>query len=423
MVFEDFEQELHSALTHLFDPGYEPAEMLYQGAGCDPKGGAAILLETIVREIEAVKPQPDVPADGRPWRDYHVLHHRFVLGLSQLEVAERMAMSVRSVQRAQREAIHVLARRLWERRVRDSPEARRSIATAPQGSASEQPTEWRTQLQQELARLQKSSMGLGAPLRDAVEVVMRIAQASLKHRDVALHVVPAGLDLRLRIHPVVLRQILLVGIQELAQVVAKGSIRLSAQQESDHVWVRLVGTPVSERQPLDVRLARELLAAQGGSIEVRSEAEGLALIIGLPAWQPPDEKATVLVIDDNPDMATVFEAYCVGTRYRVVGLDPAEPVFEAVKAHAPDVILLDVMLPEVDGWELLLRLRSDPQTKSVPVIICSVVTDERLALNLGATLYLRKPLYGEQLIAALDQVLSGAATTVSAGYSNSPEGC
>jgi CheY-like chemotaxis protein len=70
------------------------------------------------------------------------------------------------------------------------------------------------------------------------------------------------------------------------------------------------------------------------------------------------------------------------------------------------VILLDVLLPDVDGWGLLVDLQTDPASREIPVILCSVTRDERLALSLGADLYLPKPVWRQQLLGALDDVLN-----------------
>jgi CheY-like chemotaxis protein len=80
-------------------------------------------------------------------------------------------------------------------------------------------------------------------------------------------------------------------------------------------------------------------------------------------------------------------------------------LFETVKVVGPDIIVLDVMLPDVDGWELLMRLHEDPTTRSTPIIICTVVKEEDLALSLGAARYLTKPVRPREFIQALDQLL------------------
>jgi len=61
-------------------------------------------------------------------------------------------------------------------------------------------------------------------------------------------------------------------------------------------------------------------------------------------------------------------------------------------------------LPDIDGWELLTNLREHPATRSLPVIVCSVVREEELALALGAARYVPKPVRRQEFIQALDQV-------------------
>jgi CheY-like chemotaxis protein len=73
---------------------------------------------------------------------------------------------------------------------------------------------------------------------------------------------------------------------------------------------------------------------------------------------------------------------------------------------APRLIVLDVMLPDVDGWELLGRLRAHPGTQDVPVIVHTILPQEQLARALGADAFLRKPVGREALLALLDRTLA-----------------
>ena len=75
-------------------------------------------------------------------------------------------------------------------------------------------------------------------------------------------------------------------------------------------------------------------------------------------------------------------------------------------ASVPDAIVLDVMMRDVDGWELLQTLRSRPELAQVPIIVCSVLNEPTLALALGATAYLRKPIAADVLLAALGRALA-----------------
>ncbi len=68
---------------------------------------------------------------------------------------------------------------------------------------------------------------------------------------------------------------------------------------------------------------------------------------------------------------------------------------------APAAIILDIMMPEVDGWELLQRLHTRASTSGIPVIICSAFSDPELAFSLGAASCLSKPLQRQDLLVAL----------------------
>ena len=73
-----------------------------------------------------------------------------------------------------------------------------------------------------------------------------------------------------------------------------------------------------------------------------------------------------------------------------------------VEKHSPRGIVLDVMMPEVDGWQMLGRLRRHPVTGHIPILICSIVSQEELAFSLGARGFLRKPVTRKNLLDALE---------------------
>ena len=74
---------------------------------------------------------------------------------------------------------------------------------------------------------------------------------------------------------------------------------------------------------------------------------------------------------------------------------------------SPKFIILDVMLPGTDGWELLGRLREYPQTRAVPIIVCTILPQEEFALALGAAGFLQKPVSRNTLLAELARLRSG----------------
>jgi len=113
---------------------------------------------------------------------------------------------------------------------------------------------------------------------------------------------------------------------------------------------------------------------------------------------------TVLTIDDNPDMLHFYRRCLAGTPYRVVQASSGREGLSSIAASMPDIILLDVMLPDIDGWQLLMRLHEDPATRAIPVVVCTVVREEELAFALGASCFLTKPVHPQRLVEALDGV-------------------
>ena len=70
----------------------------------------------------------------------------------------------------------------------------------------------------------------------------------------------------------------------------------------------------------------------------------------------------------------------------------------------PRIVLLDVMLPGVDGWELLGRLREHPDLRDLPIVVCTILPMEQFALALGAAAFIRKPVSQEALLTVLDRL-------------------
>lgn len=102
------------------------------------------------------------------------------------------------------------------------------------------------------------------------------------------------------------------------------------------------------------------------------------------------EKKTILSIDDNPEAIDLIRKY-LEEEYNVVGLLSGEGVIEKIKKIQPIAITLDIMMPKKDGWQILKELKETPETQDIPVIILSIVDDQKRGFSLGAAEYLVKP--------------------------------
>ena len=121
-----------------------------------------------------------------------------------------------------------------------------------------------------------------------------------------------------------------------------------------------------------------------------------------------DRVAKILVVDDNPDNVELARAVVESAGYAAVTASDGIEALECVKASLPDLILLDVMMPRLDGLGVLQALRNDPATSQIPVIMLTAkaAVAERVAgLQLGADDYVPKPFAADELLARIHTLL------------------
>jgi CheY-like chemotaxis protein len=147
---------------------------------------------------------------------------------------------------------------------------------------------------------------------------------------------------------------------------------------------------------------RRLVETQGGTVEVqRHEHGGMSVVAALP----PARTRCVLVVDDNPDLLALFRRYLRDGSYRLIQTGTAESAVRLASELKPDAIILDLMIPSQDGWEILQRLRTSEATCEIPVIVCSVLPENVLARSLGVQVFLAKPVTRTSLVVALERCL------------------
>lgn len=113
-----------------------------------------------------------------------------------------------------------------------------------------------------------------------------------------------------------------------------------------------------------------------------------------PAPLPTHLRRLVLVVDDDPIQLEILEYHLQKLQYEVLKFDRAAPVLETARKQLPDLILLDIQLPDASGLDVCAQLVDDPATSSIPVVIVSGSDDPevvRAARKAGCRFFLRKP--------------------------------
>ncbi|MHB0876493.1 MAG: response regulator [Anaerolineae bacterium] len=388
-------EEVHEALTHLYDD-----VELGQGVLVDrfPEareraalGEAGARLRAIVlNAIETLRPSRRHAFGALESRSYDVLTLRYVENRSLQRLADELSLSQRQVHRDLVIAEQKLAAVLAAASARPGARAARSQLEDELLALRSQPTEVI------LSQAVQAAADLTQPLADRLGV--RIAVQS---PDDAPVVTVAERSLLTQ----VLAQLLSCAVQMTTAPEITVIVGRDAQDAAVALLLEAGPAPPQIERLAD---AKRIAAAQHWQCDIRLEPPGAAtILLRLGAGRSP----CVLVVEDNPGAVELYRRYLAAAGWRVHSLsDPTLAVQTAADLH-PDAVILDVMMPGMDGWTLLRNLAANADTASLPVIVCSVVQDAQLSQALGARAHLCKPVSQGELLEALGRCLNPRGPT------------
>lgn len=185
---------------------------------------------------------------------------------------------------------------------------------------------------------------------------------------------------------------------------------------------------------LGLTITKEFCQMLGGDLSVTSElGKGTIFTIRVPAdievgtdYRPPLEptapaesrigtslQPTILLVDDDPTIHDLLGRFLSKEGFQVVSAYQGEDAIRIAKEIHPTAITLDIMMPGMDGWAVLKRLKGDPETADIPVIMASMLQNEDLGYAVGASEVLSKPVDRKQLVAILDNYrVNNPASTI-----------
>lgn len=377
-----FVQQVKSALGELYDlPSLQRHPLLALMQPPAPAEGAGQRLRReLIEAIEKLNPGPGVPFRSPNARSFQLLHLHYVEGLPIQETGRELGLSERQTYRDLRQAELSLAIMLWDRwQPQPGPHAV-ELTTADREMAR-----WETQL---------TSADLVTLVQQALDAVSRLAadQSVTLRWDPPPALPPVTTDAALA------RQVLVLLLSHAVRNAAHAAVALALAVEDTSVHLSI-------RWPAQTPAELPLPAAAGqltGRLGWRLHAAAGEVNLYTAPQAPP----LILIVDDNEGLLQLLEHYLTAQNLRVLVAGDGASGLQAARQARPAAIILDVMMPGVDGWELLQRLRVDPVTAPIPVIVCSFIHDPELARSLGATLFLPKPVRRDEILAALQQVMA-----------------
>jgi DNA-binding response OmpR family regulator len=121
------------------------------------------------------------------------------------------------------------------------------------------------------------------------------------------------------------------------------------------------------------------------------------------------DRRRILVVDDDPDIFEIVQVNLEGAGFDVIGASNGVEALRRIRRDNADLVVLDVLMPEMDGWEVLREVEADPRTAGVPVIMLTCKSEDSdilRGLEEGAVEYVTKPFYPENLIASVKILLN-----------------
>lgn len=394
---KEFDSLLKDLLGHIFDYTAletHPLTLVVFPPDDYPKSRGEYIQEFVHRAIQGFKPKtiPYSPA-AIEWRPYIILHERYVRGTSFAEIANLLYLSERQVRRDQRRATQALGSRLW-RIIRET-------SKEPTSRANLEPTTEHDRAYR--VRLQPLD------LNTLVEGVLVVMEKRLVEEEIVLQVALQESSPLALADRVIVRQILISIINYALHLQSDDPV-LEITTLDRGPWATVcVLVEVGEQWSYWAKNEQGNLIRSIDYWRQQMQAEFIQNYplddqpgrVRLELKLPRADRAVLLVVDDQEPTQRLFQRYLAHQELKVIGISNPEQVLPVARQIRPALITLDVMMPNVDGWEILQALQTDDQTRHIPVLICSAWAEPELARSLGAAGFIKKPVTQKDLLQTL----------------------
>ncbi len=402
MNWEEFRKLVKDALEHLYDTAYlevHPLLSHVSGISVGNRTTRAQELRNLLKDaVEELRPPEGLPPGSPEWRGYLVLRCRYMQGMTMGQVESELGLSTRQIQRETQKGLDALASMLWAKhRVETSSSpVVDSSQTAPLPDSENEQDPLEMELNQWKLVLQNCDV------RSLINDTLWLLQPSIEQNQTHLQVEIPEILPPVFVDATLTRQALFKIMRLLIQN-PENSLSLAAAPDDHFMMIQMSNPDCSHcTEEADWQAAQRIISDQGGSLDCENHPTvGFQITIRLPLAG----QTQVLVIDDNPAILQLFERYLAPHHYEVMKAQGGIEALSMATKRPPDLIILDVMMPTMEGWQVLRSLKQNPTTEKTPIVICSVLKEPELAISLGASAYLRKPVDRIELLTTLERIL------------------
>lgn len=361
-----------------------------------------LLLET----IESLEPESRLPPRAKERRPFAILYGRYVQGMETNELVEELAISMRQLRREHQRALTAIVERMWET-LRDElrapnvqPMTPHAIAAQAMPSSFEEMPGGNDAIQAETAHLITHAKAEHLQIQILINDILAMLSPLTAERRVELQnclpdTLPSILAPR-----TVLRQAIFELLAYALDIAAAGQLVLQASVDQTlnlSIWAK--GAESTDwRSTVGLEVSQSLLSGLSAKLTITNASDAWQSIVHLPVVTP----RSILVIDDNSSLVELFRRYIAGHPYYLHHAYTVQEALDYAGQNKVSLILLDIMMPERDGWEVLQQLKRYTTTREIPIIICSVIHEPEIAKMLGAADYLVKPVLPDSLLEKIE---------------------
>lgn len=396
----NFLNDVKDILNHLSDPAYlenhNLINLFYKGNESALAVRMHAVRETFQESMDFLRPPEGTPINATEWRCYKILTLRYFQLKEWHLIEEELGLSQRQVQRDLKKGLDALVSILWDHYISLNPDELNKkdpqeelVETYDQDLIKDELKNW---------EISYDLINLSQILEQALQLCKSLVNTELLNR---VNISEVDTSLEVMVDQVLTKQ----GLYKIFSMIGSGPenlvVNIHTRKLNDYFFELSFTFKPAKLIAIEYwNIAQLFFTIQGLSHNISQNEEQSVISVILPI----KKQTSCLVIDDVESVRRLIERMLGSYGIQVFGADKYLPALNLIQLVRPDFILLDILMPKMDGWQMIKNLKSNPETKDIPVIICSVLFEPELSQAVKAAAYIRKPINRLELIKTLQEL-------------------